>query len=471
LAFWDVIIAGSGPAGIFAAIELTRKAPGLSVLILEKGHDLEQRKCPRHGVMGGCLSCSPCSVTSGWGGAGAFSDGKLTLTTKFGGFLDEYLSQGELASLIDYVDRIWLEFGAASRLFGTDDAAIQELVTRAARSGLDLIPARIRHLGTEHCPGILRRMYDFLKSRATIRTLTKVERIVASNGRVEGVILADGTEERCRFLIAAPGREGSAWFTEEAKALGLTTENNPVDIGVRVEVPAVITDEITEKVWEPKIHYYSKSFDDLVRTFCVCPRGEVVTENSGGVVTVNGHSWSDKRTQNTNFALLVSKTFTEPFKEPIAYGKYIASLANMLGGGVLVQRLGDLLEGRRSTEKRLAKSIVEPTLKAATPGDLTLVLPYRHVKNVLEMLEALDKLMPGIWSGNTLLYGVEVKFYSSRVKVTPGMETGIQGLFAVGDGAGITRSLAQASASGVQAARSILEKTESPRQTATSHSR
>jgi uncharacterized FAD-dependent dehydrogenase len=458
MAFWDVIIVGAGPAGVFAALELARKAPQLSVLILDKGHDLEHRQCPREGVVGGCINCSPCSVTSGWGGAGAFSDGKLTLTPRFGGFLDEFLSQGELISLIDYIDGIWLEFGASERLFGTDQAAIQDLVTRSARAGLDLIPARIRHLGTECCPAILRGMYGYLKSRSTIRTLCKVERILAKDGRIEGVALSDGKEERCRYLIAAPGREGSAWFSDQAKALGLTTANNPVDIGVRVEVPAVIVEEITEKVWEPKIHYYSKSFDDLVRTFCVCPHGEVVTENSGGVVTVNGHSWSEKRTSNTNFAILVSKVFTEPFREPIAYGKYIASLANMLGGGVLVQRLGDLWEGRRSTEKRLQKSMVEPTLKGATPGDLTLVLPYRHIQNILEMLEALDKLMPGIWSKHTLLYGVEVKFYSSRIKVDHGMETEIAGMFAAGDGAGITRSLAQASASGVQAARSVVSR-------------
>ncbi|MEX0974165.1 MAG: NAD(P)/FAD-dependent oxidoreductase [Bacillota bacterium] len=458
MAFWDVIIAGAGPAGIFAALEIVRGDPGLSVLILDKGHDLERRQCPREGVMGGCINCSPCSVTSGWGGAGAFSDGKLTLTPRFGGFLDEFLTQGELVSLIDYVDGIWREFGATERLFGTDEKAIQDLVTRAARVGLELIPARIRHLGTERCPAILRAMYDYLKPRATIRTLCRVERFLSKDGRIDGVVLADGTEEHCKHLIAAPGREGSGWFSDQARALGLVTENNPVDIGVRVEVPAVIMDEITEKVWEPKIHYYSKSFDDLVRTFCVCPHGEVVAENSGGVVTVNGHSWSDKRTQNTNFAILVSKLFTEPFKEPIAYGKYIASLANMLGGGVLVQRLGDLWEGRRSTAKRLQKSMVEPTLKGATPGDLTLVLPYRHIRNILEMLEALDKLIPGIWSKSTLLYGVEVKFYSSRVKVAPSMETAIQGLFAVGDGAGITRSLAQASASGVQAARSVLAR-------------
>jgi len=455
---WDVIIIGAGPAGIFAAIELTRESPELRVLLLEKGHDLEQRSCPSEGLMGGCVNCSPCSITSGWGGAGAFSDGKLTLTPRFGGFLDEFFSQDELSALIDYADGVWREFGATDRLFGTDETAIHELVTRAAKAGLDLIPAKIRHLGTERCPAILRGMYDYLKGRVEIRTDCAVERILAKDGKVEGVALAGGGIEHCRYLIAAPGREGSDWFSNQARALGLEAQNSPVDIGVRVEVPAVIMDEITDKVWEPKIHYYSRSFDDLVRTFCVCPHGEVVTENTGGVVTVNGHSWSDKRTSNTNFAILVSKLFTEPFKEPIAYGKYIASLANMLGGGVLVQRLGDLWEGRRSTEKRIQKSMVTPTLGSATPGDLTLVLPYRHIRNILEMLEALDKLIPGIWSKNTLLYGVEVKFYSSRVRVDATMETALQGLYAVGDGAGITRSLAQASVSGVQAARSIIER-------------
>lgn len=458
MAKWDVIIVGAGPAGIFAALELTKEHPGLSVLMLEKGRGLEKRICPREGALGGCVNCSPCSVTSGWGGAGAFSDGKLTLTTRFGGFLHEYLSLPELSSLIDYIDGTWMDFGATGQVFGTDQEAITKLVTAAAQAGLDLIPAPIRHLGSDRCSVILRNMYDFLKSRITIRTSAAVDRFVVTGNEISGVVLNNGDQEHARFVIAAPGREGSGWFSGEARRLGLCTENNPVDIGVRVEVPAVITDGITEKVWEPKIHYYSKAFDDLVRTFCVCPRGEVVTENSGGVVTVNGHSWSGLTTENTNFALLVSKTFTEPFREPIEYGKYIASLANMLGGGAIVQRLGDLWEGRRSTEKRLAKSMVEPTLKAATPGDLTLVLPYRYIVNILEMLEALDKLMPGIWSKSTLLYGVEVKFYSSRVKVLPSMETEIKRLYAAGDGAGITRSLAQASASGVQAARAILSQ-------------
>lgn len=455
---WDVIIIGAGPAGIFAALELSRKAPGLSVLILDKGHDLEKRKCPGRGIIGGCLNCDLCSITSGWGGAGAFSDGKLTLTNRFGGFLHQYLSQGQLMDLIQYMDGIWLEFGAADRIFGTEKPAIQELVRRAATAGLELIPAPIRHLGSDNSPRILKNMYAYLKPRVEIRMLSEVKEIIVRDNKVQGVLMADGSEESCRYLIAAPGREGSSWFSQEAMRLGLTQEINPVDIGVRVEIPAVVADDITEKVWEPKIHYYSRAFDDLIRTFCVCPRGEVVVENTGGVTTVNGHSWSGYTTENTNFALLVSKTFTQPFRKPISYGKYIASLANMLGGGAIVQRLGDLWEGRRSTEKRLAKSMVEPTLKDATPGDLTLVLPYRYIQNILEMLEALNNLMPGIWAKHTLLYGVEVKFYSARVKVSEDMSTEIEGLYAIGDGAGITRSLAQASVSGVIAADSILAK-------------
>ncbi len=457
MAKWDVIIVGAGPAGIFAALELVKEHPDLSVLMLEKGHDLEKRICPREGA-GGCYSCPVCSITSGWGGGGAFSDGKLTLTTKFGGFLHEYLSGDELSRLIGYIDGIWTEFGAAGQIFGTDQEAIQNLVVEAAQVGLELIPAHIRHLGSDRCFVILKNMYDHLKSKVTVKTSTQVDRLLLSGRQVTGVLTSDGEEHHGTFVIAAPGREGSGWFSKEAQAIGISAQSNAVDIGVRVEVPAVITDRITEKVWEPKIHYYSKAFDDLVRTFCVCPRGEVVTENSGGVVTVNGHSWRDLTTENTNFALLVSKTFTEPFKEPIEYGKYIASLANMLGGGVIVQRLGDLWEGRRSTEKRLAKGMVKPTLRSATPGDLTLVLPHRYIVNILEMLEALDKLVPGIWSKGTLLYGVEVKFYSNRVKVEPTMETEVRNLYAVGDGAGITRSLAQASVSGVQAARSILKR-------------
>lgn len=452
---WDVIIVGAGPAGIFTALELTEKIPGASVLMLEKGPEIDKRVCPRNTQPRGCRECSPCSIVSGWGGAGAFSDGKLTLTPRFGGLLPEYLGPEEVAALIEYVDAIWKRFGAPERLFGADEDAVSALVKDAARAGLELIPARIRHLGTEKCPDILRAMHTHLNRKIEIRTGVMVERVVVRDGRAWGVVLHDGTTEAAQCVVVAPGREGAWWFAEEASRIGLNLETNPVDIGVRVEVPAVLTDEITEKIWEFKIHYYSRAFDDLVRTFCVCPRGEVVMENSAGVVTVNGHSYSGKETGYTNFAVLVSKTFTEPFKEPIAYGKNIATLANMLGGGVLVQRLGDLWEGRRSTTRRILKGMVRPTLKDATPGDLTLVLPYRYVINILEMLETLDKFIPGVWSRNTLLYGIEVKFYSSRVKVNSEMETEVPGLFAVGDGAGITRGLAQASASGVRAARAI----------------
>ncbi|NPV69968.1 MAG: NAD(P)/FAD-dependent oxidoreductase [Firmicutes bacterium] len=457
-ATYDVIIVGAGPAGIFTALELARKAPQLKVLMLEAGADISARICPRHIRSAKCVDCSPCSVLSGWGGAGAFSDGKLTLTSEFGGFLGEYMSKSDVEGLVDYVDRAYLEFGANEVVYGTDRESVANLTRICSSVGLQLLHGRIRHLGTENCPEILRKMHEYLSGRVEIRTKTPVKRILAGRGAVRGVVTESGEEILARYVVCAPGRRGSEWFSTEAKRLRLTLATNPVDIGVRVEVPAVVLESITEKVYEPKIIYYSRSFDDLIRTFCVCPHGEVVLENSGGLVTVNGHSRRDYQTSNTNLALLVSKSFTEPFKEPIAYGKYIASLANMLGGGVLVQRLGDLQAGRRTTDKRLAKGMVQPTLKDATPGDLSLVLPYRHLIDILEMLEALDRVAPGLNSSHTLLYGVEVKFYSSRLEVGPGLESQVRNLFAAGDGAGITRGLAQASASGVHAARAIIAR-------------
>lgn len=459
MAKYDVIIVGAGPAGLFAALELA-KAGKLRILLLEKGKDITRRDCPLKADRVTCLHCKPCSVVCGVGGAGAFSDGKLTLTADFGGNLHEIMERPELEALIDYVDGIYLEFGATREIFGMDQEAVRELKKQAAKADLAFIPARIRHLGTEKCKEIVQEIRDHLERYVEIRPQSPVKTLVAENGRIGGVILESGERLEADYVICGPGREGAEWFAAEAKRLGIPAANNPVDIGVRVEVPAEITEHIARAVYESKLIYFSRSFDDRVRTFCMNPNGEVVIENNSGLITVNGHSYAEKKTENTNFALLVSKSFTEPFKEPIRYGKNVAQLANMLGGGVLVQRLGDLLDGRRSTTERINRGLVRPTLKDATPGDLSLVLPYRHLVAILEMLQALDYVAPGIHSRHTLLYGVEVKFYSSRLAVDHNLETSIKNLFAVGDGAGITRGLAQASASGIVAAREILNRAE-----------
>ncbi|HQE04713.1 MAG: NAD(P)/FAD-dependent oxidoreductase [Tepidanaerobacteraceae bacterium] len=455
---YDVIIVGAGPAGIFTALELVKEATELSILIVEKGKKLESRQCPAKEKNISCIRCNPCSIVNGWGGAGAFSDGKLTLTTEFGGWLDEYISRSQVMELIEYVDSIYLNYGAPEEIHGVDEKRIRELQQKAATADLRLIPARIKHLGTDKCWDILKEMRDFLDSKVDIKTSTEVKQLLVENGQVAGIETTRGEIFLGRFVVAVPGREGAQWFSKEAQRLKLDMAINPVDIGVRVEVPAVVMEHLTDVVYESKLIYFSKSFDDKVRTFCMNPYGEVVTENNSGLITVNGHSYSGRRTSNTNFALLVSKTFTEPFKEPISYGRNIATLANMLGGGVLVQRLGDLLSGRRSTPERIKRGLVEPTLKEATPGDLSLVFPYRHMVSLLEMLEAMDKIAPGVYSNHTLLYGVEVKFYSSRPALTSNLETQVQNLFAAGDGAGVTRGLAQASASGIIVAREILKR-------------
>ncbi|AEE92709.1 conserved protein of unknown function [Tepidanaerobacter acetatoxydans Re1] len=455
---YDVIIVGAGPAGIFTALELAENAPELSILIVEKGKDIENRNCPSKQNNVQCLRCNPCSIVNGWGGAGAFSDGKLTLTTEFGGWLDEYISRNEVMELISYVDSVYLKFGGTKEVYGIENEETRVLQQKAATADLRLIPAKLKHLGTETCLKILKQMRDYLDQRVEINTCTEVKNILVQDGRAKGIRTCDGSEYFSDYVVVVPGREGSEWFSTEAEHLKLDMSINPVDIGVRVEVPAVVMEHLTDVVYESKLIYYSKSFDDKVRTFCMNPYGEVVMENNNGLVTVNGHSYLDRKTANTNFALLVSKTFTEPFKEPIAYGKNIATLANMLGGGVLVQRLGDLLSGRRSTPERIKRGLVEPTLKEATPGDLSLVFPYRHMVSILEMLEAMDKLAPGVNSYHTLLYGAEVKFYSSRPALTSNLETQITNLFAAGDGAGVTRGLAQASASGIVVAREILKR-------------
>lgn len=456
---YDLVVVGAGPAGIFTALEMTRRCPGASVLILEQGPGLGQRSCPLNMRLSSCRHCSPCRVVTGWGGAGAFSDGKLTLTTDFGGQLGQYIGTENLADLIEYVDKTYVEFGGTEQVWGGDTGATRDLARRAAAADLILIPARIRHLGTENCPVILGNMEREIRSRGVeIRTGVAVKNVRVSSGRATGVTTTQGEEISARYVVAAPGRVGSGWLARQAEDLGLEMEHNPVDVGVRVEVPSVITEPLTDVLYESKILYYTKSFDDQVRIFCMCPYGMVTVEENDGLVTVNGHSFRSSRTDNTNFALLVSKTFTQPFKEPIAYGRNIAALANMLGGGVLVQRLGDLLNGRRSTAHRMERGLVRPTLQDATPGDLSLVLPYRHLKSILEMIEALDHLVPGVKSRHTLLYGVEVKFYSSRPQLEPTLETRVRNLFAAGDGAGVTRGLIQASAAGVHVARVISDR-------------
>jgi len=456
---YDVIIVGGGPAGIFAALELSQST-NLSILLLEKGRDLHLRRCPIIGKNRSCPPCSPCDLVSGWGGAGAFSDGKLTLSPQVGGQLEAYLGTEKVADLIRYVDNIYLKFGASNEVYGAG-TEVGQLSQKAKKVGLRLIPAPIRHMGTESCREVLRDMHKYLADRIESQTDTAAVSLIRQNGRIKGIQTDDGQRIESRYLIIAPGREGADWLLKEAARLGLTLHNNPIDVGVRVEVPMTVLQELTDTLYEIKLEFYSPTFGDRIRTFCMCPAGEVTMETTGGldpVITVNGHSYAHRKTANTNFALLVSATFSPPFREPIAYGKYLARIANIISGGVIVQKWGDLSQGRISTSNSIGEGPVKPTLKSATPGDLGYVLPYRFLKGINEMLTAMDKLAPGVASPDTLLYGIEVKFYSSRLELTENLETEIPNLFAIGDGAGVSRGLSQAAASGVVAAREIVRR-------------
>lgn len=443
---YQVAIVGAGPSAIFAALTLS-KVGMEDMAIFERGKDIHERKRGR----GMELLC-------GWGGAGAFSDGKLTLSPKVGGFLGDFILQVELMNLLRKADEIYLSFGAPREVFGRSSDKTEALYQEAKLAGLEFIPMEIRHLGTEYCVPLLKNIRDALEKKADIFFNTSVKEILVDNGKAMGVLLENGTQVNAEYVICGPGRVGAEWIKNEVQRLKIPSVPSPVDIGVRVEAPASILKKLTDVAYEAKFIYYSKTFDDKVRTFCMNPFGEVVTETIDEIVTVNGHSYADKRTENTNFAILVSSTFTEPFNDPIGYGKYIARLANLLGNGVIIQRLGDLLDGRRSTPDRINRCITQPTLISAAPGDLSFVFPYRHLKSIIEMLEALDRITPGIFSRHTLLYGVEVKFYTNRVKISPVLEADIQNLFLIGDGAGITRGLMQASISGILAGNEILKR-------------
>ena len=458
----DAAVIGCGEAGIYAAYELTRQNPGLKVLVLEQGRDIYARSCPIvAGKVRSCIQCSVCDTMCGFGGAGAFSDGKFNFTTAFGGWLTDFMPAAEVMDLISYVDEINVAHGATDKVYSTDTPAARALEKKALEFDLHLLQARVKHLGTENNLRSLQNIYEDMKNRVDFRFHTAVEKI-ESLGDKEGYRLttAKGDEVDCTWLIAGPGRSGAEWFSDQCKAMGLHLINNQVDIGVRVELPARVFEHITDVVYESKLVYRTQQYGDQVRTFCMNPYGHVVAENVEGINTVNGHSYADPalQSENTNFALLVSNRFTEPFNEPYRYGKHIASLSNMLAGGVLVQRFGDLVSGIRTNEHRMSKSFTRPTLTAAVPGDLSLALPKRQLDDIIEMIYRLDKLAPGTANYDTLLYGAEVKFYSARLALSGELETALPGFFAIGDGAGITRGLAQAGASGVKVARVISER-------------
>ncbi len=460
---YDVIIIGAGPSGIFCAYELIQKRPDLKILMLEKGRPIEKRVCPKRTTRV-CVGCKPCSITTGFAGAGAFSDGKLSLSPDVGGNLPEILGYDQAQSLIQESDAIYLKFGADKNVYGLDkQKELQEIRRKAINANLKLIECPIRHLGTEEGYKIYTRLQEHLLSQGiTMKFHTMVKDIIIQKDKVQGVVTDTNETFYAPEVVAAIGREGSDWFSHICDNHKIETQVGTVDIGVRVEVRDEIMEFLNKNLYEAKLVYYTPTFDDKVRTFCTNPSGEVATEYyENGLAVVNGHAYKSKeyKTNNTNFALLVSKNFTKPFKTPIEYGKHIAQLSNMLcDGKILVQTFGDFQRGRRTTEERLCRNNLIPTLKDAVPGDLSLVFPHRIMVDIKEMLLALDKVTPGIASDETLLYGVEVKFYSNKVVVDRNFETNVHGLRAIGDGASVTRGLQQASANGISVARSILER-------------
>lgn len=453
---YDVIIIGAGPGGIFAAYELMQQKPDIKVAVFESGHALNKRRCPIDGdKIKTCIGCKNCSIMSGFGGAGAFSDGKYNITNDFGGTLYEYIGKKQALDLMKYVDEINLKYGGeGTKLYTT---AGSQFKTICVQNDLHLLDASVRHLGTDINYVVLENLYAYLEDKVDFFFDTPVQTIeIVDNGYVVKCIDSDYKCEKC---VVSVGRSGSKWMEQVCKELDIPTKSNRVDIGVRVELPANVFAHLTDELYESKIVYRTKKYEDKVRTFCMNPKGAVVNENTNGIITVNGHSYEDPamQTENTNFALLVAKHFSEPFKDSNGYGESIARLSNMLGGGVIVQRFGDLIRGQRSTPTRIEEAFITPTLQA-TPGDLSLVLPKRILDGIIEMIYALDKVAPGTANDDTLLYGVEVKFYNMEVEVSEKLESRYDGLYIIGDGSGITHSLSHASASGVHVARDIANK-------------
>ncbi|MCR5474404.1 MAG: NAD(P)/FAD-dependent oxidoreductase [Lachnospiraceae bacterium] len=453
---YDVIIVGAGPGGIYSAYELMKTSPGLKIGVFEAGAELAKRHCPIDGdKIKNCIRCKSCSIMSGFGGAGAFSDGKYNITNDFGGTLYEHIGRDKAIELMKYVDAINLENGGEGcRLYSTAGTNLKKI---CMQNKLKLLEASVRHLGTDINYVVLENLYAQMKDAVDFHFMTDVTDVEVIDGGY--AVSHKGGRSTCSKCIISVGRSGSKWMESVCEKLGISAKSNRVDIGVRVELPAVIFSHLTDELYESKIVYRTEKFEDNVRTFCMNPHGIVVNENTNGIITVNGHSYEskEKQTENTNFALLVAKHFSEPFKDSNGYGESIARLSNMLGGGVIVQRFGDLMRGRRSNEKRIAEGMVHPTL-AATPGDLSLVLPKRILDGIMEMIHALDKIAPGTANDDTLLYGVEVKFYNMEVKVDENLETEYKGLYIIGDGSGVTHSLSHASASGVYVARDIVRK-------------
>ena len=450
---YDVIIVGAGASGVFASYEFKKMNSDLRVLVIDKGNSIYRRQCPiKTGKVETCISCEPCNIMNGYGGAGTLSDGKYNITTNFGGQMHEFLGKEDSIELMEYVDKVLCEFDREeSKLYETKSS---NLKTLALKHDLHLLDAKVRHFGTDRNLKILEKIYEWTMDKVemifntTIVDVEKKDKFILTSNK--------GESYSCDKLVLASGRSGSKWISEICKKFNIKLFSNQVDIGVRVELPAEVFKHITDAVYESKIVYQTKMYNDLVRTFCMNPYGQVVAENTNGIITVNGHSYADPKLQseNTNFALLVSNKFTEPFKDSNEYGESIAKLSNMLGGGVLLQRFGDLVKGRRSDERRMQKCFTEPTLKA-TPGDLSLVIPKRQLDSIIEMIYALDKIAPGTANDDTLLYGVEVKFYNMEVEIDENLETPLKGLYVIGDCSGVTHSLSHASASGVHVARAI----------------